>query len=171
MVEKELIIVPPAVLTPEGKVNVPIDHNALQELLDIFGQLPGVQQDWLLTRFPVAETDEEATELVVRGGRTLSHSTVKGWKGKSAEFKRAYDLLSGRLIDWAKHLVMSIEAGNAIIAAMEKRRLLTKPWSELQAREATAKMQGIEASLDRTVGRKQEVDVNIIRVEDLIPKR
>ena len=165
-------LLPPAMVgTPDGqKVEVPVDRAALAELLGLFGHLSRLKQDYLLTRFPHCDSDEEAVGLLVAQGEKITSSMMKGWKSQDTSFRRAYELLSGRLVDWAKYIAMSVEAGNALLGALESRRLIARPWADLSAREASAKMQAIQASLDRVVGRKQEVDVNVRRIEELVPR-
>ena len=154
------------------RIKIPVDHKALSELETLFPRLSATKQDWLLARFPFSDTDEEATETVNRNGKELAHSTVKGWKQKDLDFSRTYSLLAGRCIDWSAYISMSVEAGNAVLGALAVRELLKKPWAALTAREATAKMTAAQASLDRVVGKgKQELDVRVLRIEELVPER
>ena len=166
------LAVSPLIVTPEGKkIDVPVNRAALGELVEIFSGLSPIKQDWLLARFVACDNDEEATQSVVAKGRELPHSTVKGWKQKDGAFMKAYVLLSGRCVDWASIVCMSIEAGNAVLGALANRELLLKDWNDISARMATAKQEASNKSLDRVLGRKSEIEINIRRLEDLVPKR
>ena len=158
------------VVTPKGRVALPIDKTQLDELTRCFRSLTTVQQDFLVTRFPHCETDKEAAGLLHDEGRDITADKVDVWKRRDVTFARAYELLSGRIIDWAKYIATDIEAGNALLGALEARKLIRKSWDDLSAREATAKMQAISQSLDRVVGKKERIEVNALRLIDLLPK-
>ena len=156
-----------SVLTPQGKVQVPVDRSKLETLMRLFTGLSVAQQDFLITRFPHCNTDKEAVGLLSCG---TTDNMVDHWKRSDPDFKRCYDLLASRLIDWAGYLASDIEAGNALLGALENRKLLLRPWEDLGAREATAKAQAANQALDRIVGKKTTLDVHVVRVEDIIPK-
>lgn len=145
------------------KVDVPIDPKSLEELQKCFEQLSVAQQDFLITRFPHCDTDKQAAEML----SGMTPAKVDHWKRDDQNFARAYNLLKGRLIDWARHLAQSIEAGNVLLAAAEARKLLLKPWDALNAREASAKGSIVHQTLDRALGGEGE-QRRITRVEDLI---
>lgn len=174
-VEGELVLPAEAVdvaaeaMDTDGKrLRVPVDPLALQELKDCFAELGQTKQMWLLTRYPFCDTDEEASRRMVDGGTPISLSTVRGWKQRDPAFRRCCDLMAGRLVDWVAHIVMSIEAGNAILGAIEARRLLERSWEDCDARTSTAKAQAAQASMDRFVGKKQQLDINVVKLSDLV---
>ena len=169
-----MLVLPPPVATSDGRrIDVPIKAADVAELTQVFQQLTVTQQDWLILRFLSGETDEETTHmlnarLAVRS-KSVQPDTVRRWKSRNTEFRRAYDLMASRMVDWAKFFVMQIEAGNAVLGALEVRQILLKPWDALDSRGVTAKMTAAQGSIERVVGKKQEVSV-ALRVEDLAPR-
>lgn len=152
-----------------SRVAVPIDTQQVNQLSRLFAQLSVVKQDFLLTRFPHCDSDEEACRLMVERGDRCTTNMTDRWKATDGTFKECYRILSGRLVDWARFLAYDIEAGNALLAAIENRKLLLMPWKDLGAREATEKGKAGSNALDRIIGRKQQVDARIIKIEDLLP--
>jgi len=122
-----------------------------------------------LARFPNGGTDAEALEIASRRRDSpITAHQLGAWQSHNSDFVRAYDILSTRLVDWQKHLAMSLEAGNAVKAAMENRRLLDMPWEDLDSRKSTAKAQAAQGALERVVGKHERVDVTVVRIEDLL---
>ena len=152
-------------------VTVPLDPSALEELVGLFSAQPTLRQDWLLIRFPRCESDAEAVRIAISEGMAVSVDIVKTWKHRDPEFLRVYELLSSRCVDWARHLAFSIEAENAVYAAMQKRKLILTPWDDMDGRQVTAKMQACSDSIDRVLGKEKQAGTAIILLTDLIPGR
>ena len=168
----------PVIITPAGKrIEVPIDRSAITELQAVFARLSRVQQDWLMTRFLTDENDEETTRVFNRRAAVdgkvvdrISVASVKRWKGTELDFRRAYDILSSRAVDWFKLFALNVETRNAVAGALEKAVLIEESWVGMDGRKVTAKMQAIEGALGRVLGSKAEVTMNIVSVEDLIKR-
>lgn len=144
---------------------VPIDQAKLAQLKAAFEHISWRKQNWLLVRFPGCDTDAETCELV----EGVTKDQVQKWKKDDISFKAAYDLLKGGLIDWEKHIARSLEAGNALLGAMENRKLIEKSWEELEsARAVSAKSAAINQALDRMVGKKENIEIAVVRMEDLL---
>lgn len=166
------ILLIPTIVTDKGeRVTVPLDPAQLDELVTVFGSLSTLKQNWLLIRFPRCESDAEACRIVTAQGDHVTDEMIKQWKRRDSAFEQAYTLLSSRCIDWARHLAYSIEAENAVFAAMEKRRLIQVPWGDLDGRGTTAKMQACSDSIDRVLGKEKQSGVAVILLTDLIPRR
>ena len=168
----------PVIITPAGKrIEVPVDRSAITELQAVFARLSRVQQDWLMTRFLTDENDEETTRVFNRRAAVdgkvvdrISVASVKRWKGTELDFRRAYDILSSRAVDWFKLFALNVETRNAVAGALEKAVLIEESWVGMDGRKVTAKMQAIEGALGRVLGSKAEVTMNIVSVEDLIKR-
>lgn len=148
-----------------AKMKVPLDEHKVAQLSTAFSELSTKKQTWLLQRFPHCDTDAEASKLL-----NIDVKAPVDWKRDDAQFALCYNLLKSGLIDWERHLAQSLESGNALLAAMENRKLLLKSWDTLNAREASAKSATINQTLARVLGQKEGIDINVINVADVLPE-
>lgn len=148
-----------------GTLKVPLDEHKVAQLSAAFSELSTKKQTWLLQRFPHCDMDSECSELL-----GLDKRISTDWKRDDPNFALCYNLLKSGLIDWERHLAQSLEAGNALLAAMENRKLLLKSWDTLNAREASAKSATINQTLARVLGQKEGFDINIINIADVLPE-
>lgn len=152
----------------DGRIEVPLDKNKVAKLTAAFAELSSRKQSWLLQRFPHSEKDTEATERL--HDPEVNERTVQEWKKTDESFKLCYDLLKGGLIDWEKHLAVTLEAGNALMAAMENRRILARPWESLNAREASAKSTAINQTLSRVLPSVDKGSASRKNITDIMPE-
>ena len=149
------------------RIDVPLDRDKVSKLSAAFAELSTRKQSWLLQRFPHSETDVEATARL--SDSEVTPRTVQDWKRQDINFLCCYNLLKGGLIDWEKHLAVTIEAGNALMAAMENRAILARPWMSLNAREASAKGTAINQTLQRVLSTMDTNRTVRKSIEELVP--
>ena len=148
----------------EDLYKAPLDRDLVRQLKIAFAEVSTAKQKWLVTRFPGCETDKEANELC-----GVTDGVIRGWKERDITFKAAYNLLKSGLIDWEKHLAYNIISGNALLGALENRKLIEIPWEECSsARIATAKSTAINQALDCTIGKKESYETTVTKMEDLL---
>jgi len=152
------------------KAVVPVDKQKLEELARAFAELPHIKQMFLLTRFPGCETDLEAIGLM-DAKFEMTANKLGGWKRSDALFLHAYELMKSGIVDLEAHLARTIEQGNAILAAMENRKLILTPWSAIKdGRTAAAKSSACNQALDRIVGKRENVALIATKLADVVPK-
>jgi hypothetical protein len=152
----------------EGRLQAPLDKDKLAKLTAAFAELSTRKQSWLLQRFPHSETDVEATERL--NDASVSARTIQDWKKADVNFMCCYNLLKGGMIDWEKHLAVTLEAGNALVAAMENRKILSRSWESLNAREASAKSTAINQTLTRVLPTVDRDKGSRKGIEDIAPE-
>jgi len=151
-----------------GKFVVPIDRSRLERLAKAFSRLSTLKQNFLLTRFPSCETDRDAMSRMKESEWEVVESQLANWKKNDMDFRTAYDLMKEGIVDLAAHLARTIEQGNAVLAAMENRKLIMLPWDKVSARAATAKSAACNQALDRIVGKKETVKVATVHIDELL---
>jgi len=151
-----------------GRFVVPIDRTRLETLATSFGKLSTVKQNFLLTRFPSCDTDRDAMERMKESEWEVNEAQLANWKRNDPDFKLAYTLMKEGIVDLAAHLARTLEQGNAVLAAMENRKLIMLPWKDISARTSTAKSSACNQALDRIVGKKETVQVASVHIDDLL---
>lgn len=136
----------------------------LRELITAFVDLSVLKQSWLITRFPGCDTDKEALEKT-----ELTKSVLDSWKRQDKDFATCYSLMYRGIPGWEKALTKALEEGNALIAALELRKMLQTPWKDTEgARWASAKATMINQALGK-LERKDAKDVKKLSWGDIDP--
>ena len=131
---------------------------------DVFATLAPRQQVWLALRVTL-DTDTEAnTELVV------SPQMASRWKSDAA-FRFCYDRMAKPNANRERDLVAAIERSNAVRAAVEKQRMIMKPWADCSPGEMRAKATLIEDTLERVTPKRQRIEHHATRsMKELITR-
>ena len=129
-------------------------------LRDAFITLAVNQQDFIVKR---ASCDKDTLACE---GVGISVSLLTKWK-QDESFRQVYDAVVSTPSEIIGELIIAIETVNALEAVKQKRDLLRTPWSELTARDSTAKSQMITDSLERIVPKrvkKEEPEASMLEI-------
>lgn len=119
------------------------------ELDHLVFKLTSAQLQFLVKRFTGCDNDEEALESV-----GFARSTYyKKWKSDPV-FAEAYAEFQRQGPDIFRPLVEAIFAASAAVAAIEQRKIIETPNSELDTRAIASKYTAINEVLDRAVPKK-----------------
>ena len=138
--------VPVVDITPES------DEVADLKFEDLFAVLPPKQQVWLALRSTL-ETDKEACDET-----GLDPGQATRWKTQPA-FKFCYGRVTRASPTRERDLVAAIERSNAVRAAVEKQRLIMKPWGDItNPQERSAKTILITDTIERILPKRRTVE-------------
>ena len=138
--------VPVVDLTPES------DEVGDLRFEDLFAVLPPKQQVWLALRSTL-ETDKEACDET-----SLDPGQATRWKTQPA-FKFCYGRITRASATRERDLVAAIERANAVRAAVEKQRLIMKPWGDItNPQERSAKTLLINDTIERILPKRRTIE-------------
>ena len=142
---------PPAVINTENE-----PHAEVLRFEDVFAALPPRQQVWLAVR-ATTETDTEANEELGITAAMSSRWKSSGGNG-SESFRFCYERMAKAGANRERDLVAAIERSNAVRAAVEKQRILMKPWSECNRSEMAVKSAMITDALERVMPKRRAIE-------------
>lgn len=129
---------------------------------DVFATLAPRQQVWLAVRCTM-DTDSEANEEL-----EVTPQMSSRWKNDES-FRFCYDRMAKPSASRERDLVAAIERSNAVRGAVEKQRLIMKPWEDCNPGEMRAKATLIEDTLERVSPKKARIEHRATRsMKDLI---
>ena len=118
---------------------------------DVFATLAPRQQVWLAIRSTM-DTDSDANSDL-----DVTPQMSSRWKSEPA-FRFCYERMAKPNPTRERDLVTAIERSNAVRAAVEKQRLIMKPWGDCSPGEMRAKTTLIEDTLERVNPKRARIE-------------